>query len=171
MLTSVVHAVPALHAALFAATKKSSSGSSGFLFILLILAVGAFLFIRPQRRRQKEQMAMQKAIEPGDEVVTSSGIVGRVQSMTDDRVRVEVAPGTTVEIVRRAIGQRVTPPAWDQQPSSGGGQWNLPDSGPTQSSSENPPAPGSTEPWNYPHESPKPEPGDEHQGDGGEEHS
>ena len=168
MLTSLVHAFPALHAVVFAAAKKST-GSSGFLFILLILAVGAFLFIRPQRRRQKEQVAMQKAIEPGDEVVTSSGIVGRVQSMTDDRVRVEIAPGTTIEVVRRAIGQKVTPTAWEQQPS-GGGQWNIPDNSP-QSQSETPPTSDSSEQWNFPHESPKPDPGDEHQGDGGEEHT
>lgn len=168
MLISAVHAFPALHALAVTAAAKKSSGSSAFLFILLILAVGAFLFIRPQRRRQREQAAMQKAIEPGDEVVTSSGIVGRVQSMTDDRVKVEVAPGTTVEIVRRAIGQRVAPPAWDQ--SSGEGKWNIPDSS-TQAPTGQQPEPESSGEGNFPHESPKPDPGDEHHGDTEEEHT
>lgn len=105
-----VHFLPALHGLIvLAASKKktSSSSSSAFLFILLILAVGAFLFMRPQRRRQREQQAMQKAISVGDEVITSSGIVGTVRAMNDDRVLVEIAPGTTVEIVRRAVGTRV----------------------------------------------------------------
>jgi preprotein translocase subunit YajC len=105
-----VHVLPALHSlAILAKTssKKSSPSSDAFLFILLILAVGAFLFMRPQRRRQKEQMAMQKQVSVGDEVVTSSGIVGTVRAMNDERVMIEIAPGTTVEMVRRAIGQRI----------------------------------------------------------------
>lgn len=105
-----VHVLPALHQfAILAAksSKKSSTSSSAFLFILLILAVGAFLFMRPQRRRQKEQQAMQKQISVGDEVVTSSGIVGTVRAMNDERVMIEIAPGTTIEMVRRAVGQRI----------------------------------------------------------------
>jgi preprotein translocase subunit YajC len=106
-----VHFLPALHSLIVltakSGSKKSSSGDATFLFILLILAVGAFLFMRPQRRRQREQQQVQRAISVGDEVVTSSGIVGTVRAMNDDRVLVEIAPGTTVEIVRRAIGNRV----------------------------------------------------------------
>jgi preprotein translocase subunit YajC len=107
---SFVHFLPALHSMIVLASKSSkpkSNDDSAFLFILLILAVGAFLFMRPQRRRQREQQAMQRAVSVGDEVVTSSGIVGTIRAMNDDRVLVEIAPGTTVEIVRRAIGTRV----------------------------------------------------------------
>ncbi len=108
-LLAHVHRFPAPHefGILAKAAAKKTSSSSAFLFILLILAVGAFLFMRPQRRRRQEQQAMQKAISVGDEVITSSGIVGTVRAMNDDRVLVEIAPGTTVEIVRRAVGQRV----------------------------------------------------------------
>jgi preprotein translocase subunit YajC len=116
-----VHVLPALHElVILASTKKSSSSSSSaFLFILLILAVGAFLFMRPQRRRQREQQATQKAISVGDEVITTSGIIGTVRAMNDDRVLVEIAPGTTVEIVRRAVGQRVPQaPTYPEEPIS-----------------------------------------------------
>ncbi|MGB9112174.1 MAG: preprotein translocase subunit YajC [Acidimicrobiales bacterium] len=139
-------------------SKKSSSGSSAFLFILLILAVGAFLFMRPQRRRQKEQQAMQKAVSVGDEVITSSGIVGTVRAMNDDRVLVEIAPGTTVEIVRRAVGQRVP-----QAPSF-----------PDDAVSAPPPAPDATDSDqaapSFPSPSPKPDP-DAEQTQTGEEKS
>lgn len=127
MPIQIASALPALHALLFAAAAKNTNGSSVFVFLLLVLAVGAFLFIRPQRRRQRDLLAQQRAISVGDEVITAAGIVGRVQSMSDDRVRIEVAPGTTIEIVRRAIGQRVTPPpsAWG---GPSGGQWDIPSS-------------------------------------------
>ena len=126
MPMQMVRALPVLHALVFAAAKKSTNGSSIFIFLLLILAAGAFLFIRPQRRRQKDLMAQQRAISVGDEVITAAGIVGRVQSMTDDRVRIEVAPNTTIEIVRRAIGQRVIPPVAPSWGGPTGGQWNFP---------------------------------------------
>jgi preprotein translocase subunit YajC len=160
MLT-LFHSLATVHALVFASTKKSSSsGSATFLFILLILAVGAFLFIRPQRRRQKEQQAMQQSIGPGDEVVTTSGIVGRVQSMNDDRVRLEIAPGTTIEIVRRAVGQRVSQ-AWQADSSSGNTQWDVPAS--HDDSSQSPPPTDTTgenaaEKWGFPEPSPKPDP-------------
>ncbi len=129
MSMQMLSATPVLYALVFAkAATKSTSSSGIFLFLLLIVAVGAFLFIRPQRRRQRDLMAQQRAISVGDEVVTAAGIVGRVQSMTDDRVRIEVAPGTTIEIVRRAIGQRVIPPQAPPWGGPTGGQWNFPSS-------------------------------------------
>ena len=170
MLTPLVQFSPALHALVFAATAKKSSGSSTFLFVLLILAVGAFLFIRPQRRRQREQAAMQKAIEPGDEVVMTSGIVGRVKTMNDERVQVEIAPGTTVDVVRRAIGQRVAPSTWD--PSKSNDQWDLNSAPGTTAPSDTSTGEDSSEKWGFPSPSPKPDPDEEQTpGEGGEAHS
>jgi preprotein translocase subunit YajC len=147
-------------------TKTKSTSSDAFLFILLILAVGAFLFMRPQRRRQREQQAMQKAVSVGDEVVTSSGIVGTVRAMNDDRVLVEIAPGTTVEIVRRAVGQRV--PQTPSFPDDAMGDTTAPaaehdggfESPPTDATpSDQPPSSNSDQaPPSFPSPSPKPDP-------------
>jgi preprotein translocase subunit YajC len=129
MPMQIVSAPFVLHALVFAATAKSKSSSSGILFfLLLIVAVGLFFFVRPQRRRQRELQMQQRAVSVGDEVITAAGIVGRVQSMTDDRVRIEVAPGTTIEVVRRMIGQRVVPPQAPTWEGPTGGQWNFPSS-------------------------------------------
>ena len=163
--------LPAFHdLAIIATAKKSSSssGSSAFLFILLILAVGAFLFMRPQRRRQKEQQAMQKAVSVGDEVITSSGIVGTVRAMNDDRVLVEIAPGTTVEIVRRAVGQRVPQaPQWPdvstEGPTTGSGaEHEAPFEPPSHDEGKEADQPTSF----FPTPSPKPDPDTEQSGEG-----
>lgn len=76
-----------------------------FLPLLGLIALFWFMVIRPQQRRQREVVALQKSVEVGQRVMMSSGIFGTVVSLTDDRARLEVAPGTHVEIARAAIAK------------------------------------------------------------------
>ena len=78
------------------------------LFPLLIFGLLWALLILPQQRRMRAQQEMQRSLQPGDEVVTSSGIYGRVTELDTDSVLVEVAPGIELRIARAAIG-RVLP--------------------------------------------------------------
>lgn len=66
-----------------------------------------FLFIRPQQRRVREHQALVAAIEVGDQVVTTSGIYGRVTAVYEDLVLLEVAPSTEIRVARAAIGRRL----------------------------------------------------------------
>lgn len=76
----------------------------GYLIILIALFALMWLFlIRPQRRRQLEQAAMQDLIEPGDEILTAGGIHGTVRELDGEIVQVEIAPGTVVRLDRRAV--------------------------------------------------------------------
>ncbi len=52
--------------------------------ILLIFAVVYFIMIRPQAKKAKEQSEMLSKIKPGDEVVTSGGIIGRIKSINEE---------------------------------------------------------------------------------------
>jgi preprotein translocase subunit YajC len=74
-----------------------------YLFILLLLAALWFLLIRPAQRRQKLQQQMLSRIEVGDEIITAGGLYGTVKELTDDEVRLEIAPGTDVRVARRAV--------------------------------------------------------------------
>jgi preprotein translocase subunit YajC len=74
----------------------------------LILIVIAFvlmwlLLIRPQRRRQNEQRAMQENLRPGDEIVTAGGLYGTVARLDEDEIGLQIADGVVVRIARRAI--------------------------------------------------------------------
>jgi preprotein translocase subunit YajC len=80
-----------------------------FLLLPLILVVGYVLLVRPQQMRVRRQQELLSSIEPGDEVVTAAGIVGRVEAIDGDRARVEVAPGTTVVFLKQAISGRLGP--------------------------------------------------------------
>lgn len=68
-----------------------------------------FMIIRPQSRQRKAVLAMQASLEPGAEVMLTSGVYGTVSSIEDDRVRVDVAPGVTLTVAKGAIGQVVPP--------------------------------------------------------------
>ncbi|MCU1495301.1 MAG: preprotein translocase subunit YajC [Acidimicrobiaceae bacterium] len=94
---------------LAATAKKSSGGSSVFLILIVVMLAVYMLWLRPQRRRQQAAAQAKRQAEVGDEVVTSAGIYGRVVSFDGDRALVEIAPGTTIEVARRALGQRVDP--------------------------------------------------------------
>jgi preprotein translocase subunit YajC len=76
----------------------------GYLIILVALfALMWLLLIRPQRRRQAEQAQMQEVLELGDEILTAGGIHGTVREVEGEIVHVEIAPGTTIRLDRRAV--------------------------------------------------------------------
>jgi preprotein translocase subunit YajC len=91
---------------------QSSGGSSyaGLLIPVLLLGVFYFLLIRPQQRRAKEQQALIRSVEEGDEIVMTSGIIGTIVAIDedDDTLTVEIAPGTQVRILRAGVGRRLT---------------------------------------------------------------
>jgi preprotein translocase subunit YajC len=76
----------------------------GYVIILIaVFALMWLLLIRPQRRKQLEQARMQDAVEVGDDVLTAGGIHGSVRGIEGEIVHVEIAPGTTVRLDRRAV--------------------------------------------------------------------
>jgi preprotein translocase subunit YajC len=82
---------------------------TGYFLIIVMLGLVWFLLIRPQRRRQTEQQQLLARIAPGEEVVTAGGLYGTVREVDGDDVRLEVAPGTTVRVAKRAIAAVVPP--------------------------------------------------------------
>jgi preprotein translocase subunit YajC len=97
---------------LLAQAGNEGGGSIASLLLPLVLMGGVFYFllIRPQKARQRQQQALLEALHVGDEVMTASGLFGRVTAIDEDEdiVTVEVAPGTNVRMLRRAIAQRLT---------------------------------------------------------------
>lgn len=78
---------------------------AALLPLVAILALFWFMVIRPQQRRQKEVVALQNRIQVGQRVMMSSGVFGTVVSLTEERARLEIAPGTQIEIARAAIAK------------------------------------------------------------------
>ncbi len=78
------------------------------IFLGLTIALGWFLLIRPQRKRQAQHLSMLERVSVGDEIVTAGGLYGRVLSVGADHLRVEIAPGTEVRIAKGAIAEIVS---------------------------------------------------------------
>ncbi len=86
----------------------SSLGS--MLFLLLPLALLAFLMLS-QRRRQREIGALQAGLQVGDEVLTTSGLFGRIVTLDDTSVTLDAGQGVLLRFDRRAVATKTTPPA------------------------------------------------------------
>ncbi len=115
-IASALHS--SIHAGLFAAAKTTTKKSSGSIlpFILILVLGGGYFWMRSQRSRQRAAQAQQgREVEVGDEVTTNSGIIGRVHALHDDRVELEIAPGTVISVVRQAVGRRIVAPVVDEE--------------------------------------------------------
>ena len=78
----------------------------GLLFLPLMFALLYFVLIRPQQRRARAQQVLQRAVEVGDEVLTTSGLYGIVTAMDDDDLWLEVAEGVEIRMARGAVLRR-----------------------------------------------------------------
>ncbi|MDQ1899354.1 preprotein translocase subunit YajC [Paracoccus sp. WLY502] len=76
-----------------------------FIPLILIFAIMYFLMIRPQQKRVKQHREMVAALKKGDHVVTQGGIIGKVASVRDEELEVEIASGVKVRVVRGTVSQ------------------------------------------------------------------
>lgn len=74
----------------------------GVLFLVMYL-----LLVRPQQKRMAEQARLVRSLEVGDEVLTSAGIFGRIRRMNDERIELETAGGTRLEVLRSSVVRRL----------------------------------------------------------------
>jgi preprotein translocase subunit YajC len=93
----------------FAQDAAAPDMGSGLLMqmlpLVLVLVVFYFLLIRPQQQARKRHMDMVAALKKNDIVVTSGGLIGKVKSVADDEVRVELSPNVEVRVVRATIAE------------------------------------------------------------------
>jgi preprotein translocase subunit YajC len=74
-----------------------------FLPLILMFVVLYFIMIRPQMKRQKDHRNMLAAIDKGDEVVTSGGLVGKVSKVGEAYVGVQIADNVEITVQKSAI--------------------------------------------------------------------
>ena len=79
------------------------AGLMSFLPIILMFVLLYFLMIRPQMKRAKEHKTMVEALQKGDEVITSGGVVGRINRLADGYVTLEIAPNTEINVQKAAV--------------------------------------------------------------------
>lgn len=80
-----------------------------FLPFIVIIVLFYFLLIRPQQKRAKQARELQLNLQPGDRVMLTAGLFGTVTEVeeTTTNIKVEVADGVVVQVVRQAVAQKV----------------------------------------------------------------
>jgi preprotein translocase subunit YajC len=90
----------------------SGSGFAQFVPLILIFVIFYFFLIRPQQKKVKEHKLMVSALKRGDEVITSGGIVGKIERVLgDDKIDITIADNVTVQVVQSTIQSLSNKPA------------------------------------------------------------
>jgi preprotein translocase subunit YajC len=74
-----------------------------WIMIGLMIVVFYFFIIRPQNKRQKEIKKFQESIQPGTEVVTSGGILGKVREIKDKYFVIEIADNVRIKVEKASV--------------------------------------------------------------------
>ncbi|MBT8232910.1 MAG: preprotein translocase subunit YajC [Saprospiraceae bacterium] len=83
-------------------------GMPMLLFYGAIFLIMYFFFLRPQVKKQKAQNSFSSALKKGDEVVTGSGIIGKISKIEDDIIHLEIAQKTFIKVLKGAISREMT---------------------------------------------------------------
>ena len=92
---------------ILAQEEESASPLPSLILLALIPLALYFFMIRPQRRRVRDQQALQRSIGVGDEVVTTSGIFGFITGEEGDKFWLEIDDDVQIRIARAAIQNKV----------------------------------------------------------------
>ena len=82
----------------------SGSGFAQFVPLILIFVIFYFFLIRPQQKKIKDHKLMVASLKRGDEVITSGGIIGKVEKILDnDKADILIADNVTIQVVQSTI--------------------------------------------------------------------
>ena len=88
-----------------------SNGLAGmvqYLPLVGVVIVMYFFMIRPQQKKQKEQLAFRDSLKKGDKVVTIGGLHGKIAEIENDLVVIDVDRGTKLTFDRSSISAEAT---------------------------------------------------------------
>jgi preprotein translocase subunit YajC len=85
------------------AAPQGPSAIEQLIPFIAIFAIFYFFIIRPQSKRHKQHQSFLDSLKRGDEVITSGGIYGTVEGITDRFVTLEVADEVKIRILKNQI--------------------------------------------------------------------
>ena len=82
----------------------SSSGIAQFIPLILIFVIFYFFLIRPLQKKIKEHKSMVKSLKRGDEVITSGGVIGKIEKVyDDDKIDLIISDNVNVRVIKSTI--------------------------------------------------------------------
>jgi preprotein translocase subunit YajC len=77
-----------------------------FAPLIIVFGIMYFLVMRPATKERKQHQSMLDALKRGDEIVTSSGILGRVTDISDTLVTIEISRNVKIRVLRTQISKK-----------------------------------------------------------------
>ena len=71
---------------------------------LLVFDVFYLLIIMPTRRKQKKHQDLVNALKPGDRIITTGGVFGKIMGVQPDKIELIIAPNVKIDITKSAVG-------------------------------------------------------------------
>ena len=92
-----------MNTAILLAAQAAGKQGSPLPMIVMMLVIGAIMWIfmiRPQQKKQKQIRAFQNVLKEGDSVVTGGGIFGKVKhiDINSNKIDVEIARGVVITV-------------------------------------------------------------------------
>jgi len=87
----------------YAADAVTTPALTSFIPFILIFVLFWFILIRPQMKQAKEHRLMLAALQKGDEVATSGGIVGKIVKITDAYISLEIATDVIINVQKPTV--------------------------------------------------------------------
>ena len=89
----------------------SGSGFAQFIPLILIFVIFYFFLIRPQQKKVKDHKAMVAALKRGDEVVTSGGIIGKIEKVLEnDKIDLLISENVSIRVIKSTIQNLLNKP-------------------------------------------------------------
>ena len=93
-----------LNVILMTPPQNGKSGQMQFiLMMLMIFVVFYFFMIRPQMRRQKELKNFRETLKKGDRIVTTGGIYGKINNISENVITIDVGNNVLIKIDKNAV--------------------------------------------------------------------
>ncbi len=79
---------------------------TSIIFLVLMIVVFYFFLIRPQKKQEKEFNQMLNSLQPGDEITTKGGIIGKIVSIKEETMVIETTKDRTkIRLLRSAVAK------------------------------------------------------------------
>ena len=87
--------------------EQSGSVIGSFLPLILLFAIFYFLIIRPQQKAQKEHKSMLEALQKGDKIITTGGLIATIVKPEEDFIKIKLNDDTIVKLDRAYVSKKV----------------------------------------------------------------
>lgn len=95
--------------------QAGGDATTNLLFFFAMIGIFIFMIVLPQRKRSKEQKSFMADLKKGQRIVTSSGILGKINKIDDQIITLDLDGKTFIQVTRNAISKELTDAVYPNQ--------------------------------------------------------